>query len=131
MDEFKQTQNAQLAQLFDTLDHQVRDDIVATLLQSGDQRYIDLAGMVHDTGDESVADVLTELDNKHVDRSLQELHEIEVARKRLAEGTINCCIECGGDIGFKRLLAYPVAVRCIACQTQFEKTHAHEATPRM
>ncbi len=131
MDEFTQTQNARLAQLFDTLDHQLRDDICATLLQSGDQRYIDLAGMVHDTGDESVADVLAELDNKHVDRSLQELHEIEVARKRLAEGTINHCIECGGDIGFERLLAYPIAVRCIACQDQFEKTHAHEATPRL
>jgi RNA polymerase-binding transcription factor DksA len=131
MDEFTKTQNTHLARLLDTLDNQLRTDIVATLLQSGDQRYIDLAGMVHDTGDESVADLLTELDNKHVDRSLQELHEIEVARKRLAEGTINRCIECRCDIGFERLLAYPVAVRCIACQTQFEKTHAHEATPRL
>jgi DnaK suppressor protein len=131
MNELTKTQNAHLALLLDKLDHQIRDDIVATLLQSGDQRYIDLAGMVYDTGDESVADVLAELDNKHVDRSLQELHEIEVARKRLAEGTINRCIECRGDIGFERLLAYPVAVRCFACQDQFEKTHAHEATPRM
>jgi RNA polymerase-binding transcription factor DksA len=131
MDEFTQTQYAQLAQLFDTLDHQLRDDIRATLLQSGDQRYIDLAGMVHDTGDESVADVLAEFDNKHVDRSLQELHEIEVVRKRLAQGSINSCIECGGDIGFEQLLAYPVAVRWIACQEQFEKTRAHEATPRL
>ena len=131
MNEFTKTQNAHLARLLDTHDHQLREDIVATLLQSGDQRYIDLAGMVHDTGDESVADLLTELDNKHVDRSLQELHEIEVARKRLAEGTINRCMECRGDIGFERLLAYPVAVRCIACQDQFEKTHAHDATPRL
>ena len=110
MDEFTKTQNAQLVRLLDMLEHQIRDDIVATLLQLGDQRYIDLAGMVHDTGDESVADVLTELDNKHVDRSLQKLHEIEVASKRLAEGTINCCIE---------------------CQNQFEKTRAHKATPRL
>ena len=131
MNEFTKTQNTHLARLLDTLDHQLRADIVAALLQSGDQRYIDLAGMVHDTGDESVADLLTELDNKHVDRSLQELHEIEVARKRLAEGTINRCMECRGDIGFERLLAYPVAVRCIACQDQFEKTHAHDATPRL
>ena len=86
--------------------------------------------MVHDTGDESVADVMAELDNRHVDRSLQELHEIEVARKRLAKGTINCCIDCGGDTGFQRLLGYPVTVHCIACQTQFDKTSAHEATPR-
>ena len=131
MDEFTKTQCAHLARLLDMLDHQLREDIVATLLQSGYQRYIDLAGMVHDTGDESVADLLAELDNKHVDRILQELHEIELARKRFAEGTINRCMECRGDIGFERLLAYPVAVRCFACQDQFEKTHAHEPTPRL
>ncbi|HYA21013.1 MAG TPA: TraR/DksA C4-type zinc finger protein [Burkholderiales bacterium] len=128
---FTKTQHAHLARLLDTLDHRLRDDIVATLLQSGDQRYIDLAGLVHDTGDESVADLLAELDNQHVDRCLKELHDIELARKRLTEGTINRCIECRGDIGFERLLAYPVAVRCFPCQEQFEKTHAHEATPRL
>ena len=131
MNDFTKTQNAHLARLLDTLDHQLREDIVATLLQSGYQRYIDLAGMVHDTGDESVADVLAELDNKHVDRSLQELHDIELARKRLAEGNIKRCMECRGEIGFERLLAYPVAMSCFACQDQFEKTHAHEPTPRL
>lgn len=40
-------------------------------------------------------------------------------------------IECGGEIGVKRLLSYPVAARCIACQERHEKTHAHEATSRM
>ena len=131
MNEFTKTQNAHLARLLDTHDHQLREDIIAALLLSGDQRYIDFAGMVHDTGDESVADVLAELDNKHVDRILQELHEIELARKRLAEGNINSCMECRGEIGFERLLAYPVAVRCFACQDQFEKTHTHEPTPRL
>lgn len=131
MNEFTKLQNAHLARLLDALDHQLRTDIVATLLQSGDQRYADLTGMVHDIGDESVADVLAELDNKLVERNLQELREIEAARKRLAQGNINSCIECGGDIGFERLFAYPVAVRCIAFQEQFEKTHAHEATPRL
>ena len=46
MNEFTKTQNAHLARLLDTLDHQLREDIVATLSQSGDQRYINLAGMV-------------------------------------------------------------------------------------
>jgi RNA polymerase-binding transcription factor DksA len=131
MEEFTHTQNTHLAQLLDTLDNQLRKDIRAALLQSGDQRFVDLAGVVHDIGDEAVADMLAELDNKLVERNIQELGEIEAACKRLAEGKINSCIECGGDIGFERLAAYPVAVRCIACQEQFEKTHAHEATPRL
>jgi len=37
MDEFIHTQNTQLAKLFETLDHQLRKDIVATLFSSGDQ----------------------------------------------------------------------------------------------
>jgi DnaK suppressor protein len=131
MDEITQKQNVRLAQLLDALDHRLREDIRAALLQSGHQRFIDLAGIVHDLGDEAVADLLAELDNKLVERNIQELGEIEAARKRLAEGTINLCIECGGEIGFERLAAYPVAVRCVACQEQFEKTHAHEATPRL
>ena len=131
MNELTQKQNAHLGQLLDTLDNRLHEDIRAALLQSGDQRFIDLAGMVHDIGDEAVADMLAELDNKLVERNIEELGEIEAARKRLAEGNINCCIECGGEIGFERLAAYPVAVRCIVCQGQFEKTHAHGATPRL
>lgn len=131
MDDLTKTQKAHLARLLDTLDHQLREDIIAIPLQSGDQRYIDLAGMVHDTADESAADLLPELDNKHFDRSLQELHAIDVACKQLADRTINHCMECRGDIGFERLLAYPAAVRCIACPDQFEKTHAHGAIPRL
>jgi DnaK suppressor protein len=131
MNEFTQTQTVALAQLLGTLDSQVRDDLRSALLQSGDQRYIDLAGSVHDLGDESVANMLTDLNSALAERHLQELREIEDARRRLAAGNINRCSECGGEIGVKRLLSYPVATRCIACQERHEKTHAHEATPRM
>ncbi|HXZ96210.1 MAG TPA: TraR/DksA family transcriptional regulator [Burkholderiales bacterium] len=131
MDDFTKKQYARLASILDAFDKRTREDIRVVLLQSGDQRYIDLAGMVHDTADESVADVLAELDNQLIERHLHELSEIEAARKRLTEHKINSCIECGGEIGFERLVAYPVAVRCFVCQEQFEKTHAHEATPRL
>jgi len=123
MNRLTKTQYARLARLLDALDHRIREDIRAVLLQSGDQRYIDLAGMVHDTGDESVADVLAELDNQLIERHLQELNEVEAARQRLADKKINSCVECGGEIGVERLTAYPVAVRCFVCQEQFEKTH--------
>lgn len=125
------SRKAELARALAALDKQVRDDMHAALLQAGDQKYIDLAGMVHDRGDEAVADELIDLDDALIGRHLQELREIEAAKRRLADGSTNRCIDCNGDIGYERLLAYPVAVRCIVCQGQHEKTHTHEATPRM
>lgn len=131
MTRLTQVQNAGLAQRFDALDRQLRNDIRATLLQSGDQTYIDLAGLVHDLGDEAAANQLIEIDDALIERHVQELRGIEAARRRLADGSIDRCIECGDDIGYQRLLVYPVALRCIVCQAQHEKTHAHEGTPRM
>lgn len=131
MTQFTQVQNAALGQRLGVLERQLRDDIRAALLQSGDKKYIDLAGMVHDLGDEAVANELIEIDDALIERHVQELHAIEAARRRLADGTINSCSECDDDIGYERLLAYPVAVRCVACQERHEKTYAHDATPRM
>ena len=124
-------QNAGLARRLDALDLRLRDDIRATLLQSGDQTYIDLAGLVHALGDEAAAKQLIEIDDALIERHVQELRGIEGARRRLLDGSIDCCIECGNDIGYQRLLVYPVALRCVVCQAQHEKTHAHEGTPRM
>jgi DnaK suppressor protein len=126
-----QVQNHRLAEKLAALDKQVRDDIRAALLQSGDQKYLDLAGTVHDLGDEAVANELIETDDALIERHVQELRAIAAARGRLANGSIYRCIECDRDIGYERLLAYPVAMRCAVCQERHEKTHAHEATPRM
>jgi DnaK suppressor protein len=125
------TQLARLKQIIDTRDRQLRDEISDALLESGDQRYIALAGQVHDLGDEAVANELIEVENALIERHVRELRGIEVARERLAGGKINECIECGEEIGFKRLLASPVAVRCIECQDRFDRIHAHEPNPRM
>ena len=117
-------QNTGLKRRLDALERQLRDDIRATLLQSGDQTYIDLAGLVHDLGDEAAANQLIEIDDALIERHVQELRAIEAARRRLADGSINRCIDCGDDIGYKRLRVYPVALRCLICQAQHEKTHA-------
>jgi DnaK suppressor protein len=41
----------------------------------------------------------------------------------MADGTYGICIDCGGEIPFERLQAQPAALRCIACQNAYEKTH--------
>ena len=127
----QQIHSASFAYLLGKLDSDMRDQLREALLQSGEQKYIDLAGQVHDRGDESVADELTDVGNALIDRYVRELREIEAARARLALGELDRCAECGGEIGFARLTANPVAVRCIECQWRFDKTHAHEAAPRM
>jgi RNA polymerase-binding protein DksA len=48
---------------------------------------------------------------------LQEIHQIQVALKRIDEGTYGICANCGEPIDPKRLKALPTATRCIACST--------------
>lgn len=83
-----------------------------------------LAGASADPGDESVASLISDLDQADASRDLSELRMLEAARSRFADGSYGTCIDCGEDIGFARLRVNPGAERCIACQTQYEKTHA-------
>ena len=131
MKRLSRTERASIAQALDVREAQLREEIRAELLQSSDQKYVDLAGSVHDLSDESVANELVDIENALIERHLHELREIEFARKRLADGTINRCRVCGAEIAFERLLVLPTAVRCVVCEGLREKTYAHEATPRL
>lgn len=82
------------------------------------------AGTSGDPGDESVASLISDLDQADASRDLSELRMLEAAGSRFADGSYGTCIECGGDIGFARLRVNPGAERCIQCQTKYEKTHA-------
>ena len=55
--------------------------------RSRDETYAAVAGDVVDTGDEAVADLLSDLDNAEVARDLRELREIEAAQDRIADGS--------------------------------------------
>ena len=101
------------------------------LEESGNSTYEDMAGQVGDSGDESVADLLTDLGATLVDRQIHQVREIEAARQRIQDGTYGVCIDCGLDIPFERLLAYPTALRDVQCQTQYEKNYAQEGRPTL
>lgn len=92
-----------------------------------EDRLADLAGPVGDPGDESVASLISDLDQADATRDILELRMLDAARQRMADGSYGMCSNCGQDIGFARLQANPAAERCISCQTQFEKTHASSA----
>ncbi|NIO39166.1 MAG: TraR/DksA family transcriptional regulator, partial [Burkholderiales bacterium] len=66
-----------------------------------------------------------------IDRHIQEIRDIEAARQRMSTGSFALCIDCGADIAFRRLMAYPTAKRCVECQQTRERMFAHEKTPRL
>ena len=106
---------------------QVRDE----LERSGDRNYIELAGRVTDTADESAADLIADTGAAIVDRHVQELRDIEAALGRMVDGSYGECSDCGAGIPFERLQVYPTAKRCVRCQGQREKTYLHEPTPTL
>lgn len=82
-----------------------------------------------DSGDVSLADWLADLNILRVDRQIRELREIETKLAQVRDGTANECVDCGKPIGLQRLLAYPTAMRCVACQEKHEHIYAHGAHP--
>lgn len=107
------------------------EEIRSELVRSGEQHYIDLAGYVTDPGDESVADMLVDLDAAMVDRQVVEMRVIDATLKRLSAGDYGDCDDCGTDIPLERLRAYPTATRCVSCQSVREKTFVHEGNPSL
>lgn len=105
----------------------VRDEMES----SGERSFIELAGQVTDTADESSADLIADTGAAIVHRHVEELRDIETALRRMDDGEYGECSACGADIGFERLKVYPTAKRCVRCQGQLEKTHVHEAAPTL
>lgn len=96
-----------------------------------EQPYAEHAGPAPDTGDESVATLIADLEHADVTRDLTEFRSLESARERLQDGQYGICADCGGDIAFARLKATPAAVRCIQCQERHEKTYGGEPKPSL
>jgi RNA polymerase-binding protein DksA len=84
-----------------------------------------------DSGDQSVADAEADMNLSMTDRHAEEIAAIDAARARVRDGTYGYCVDCGTEIGYERLLAYPTAQRCIEDQSRVEKTYAHESTPTL
>lgn|SRR5512142_2136321 len=102
------------------------------LENTGDQHRIDLLNSEPgDSGDESMANALADFNVTIVDRQVQGLRDIEAAFQRIKDGEYGVCTQCGDEVGFNRLMAYPTAKRCIVCQEQREREYAQEGHPKM
>lgn len=121
-----QEQTATLKQVLVERARLLLEEVRDELSHSGEQHYAELSGKVTDLGDESVADLLADLNAASIDRHVHEMREIEAAQARIADGRYGACADCGEDITYARLCAAPTATRCIVCQSRHEKTHAHD-----
>ncbi len=103
MEDFSEVEaklRSRLAELLDRADV-VEDDLRHPLAADSNEQAVDLAD---DEALEGVDEVLRE-----------EIGQIRMALRRIANGTYGICSACGGPIGRKRLEAEPAATRCIAC----------------
>jgi len=107
-------------------------DVRDELENSGNQHRIDLLNSEPgDAGDESMANALADFNLAILDRHIDEMRDIEAALQRVRNGEYGVCTDCGNDVGFTRLQAYPTAKRCIVCQEQREKRYAQEGHPKL
>lgn len=117
-----------LKENYQALLREVREE----LDNSGNQHRIDLLNNEPgDTGDESLANALADFNLTILDRHIDGMRDIEAALQRVRNGEYGVCIDCGDDVGFGRLQAYPTAKRCIVCQEQREKHYAQGGHPKM
>lgn len=127
-----QSQLEQLVQKLNDDNKALVREVRSGLENPADQHRIDLLNREPgDVGDESVADALADFNVARLDRQIQQMRDIDAAFQRIKDGAYGVCIDCGSDIGFKRLQAYPTAKRCIACQEKHEREYAHENQPKM
>jgi RNA polymerase-binding transcription factor DksA len=99
---------------------ELRGEVAAQLKTQDDPRLVGLRNRMEDTDDWAVADAMASMDISLVSRDLAVLAEIEGALGRLADGTYGECVDCGTEIPYARLAAYPAAIRCVACQSRLE-----------
>lgn len=76
-----------------------------------------------DAGELSDSDHAAALSASEMARDTGELQAIEQALERIFRNEYGQCVDCAEPIGAQRLLANPIAVRCVGCQTRYERTH--------
>ncbi len=132
MPELSEKQLQQLEQRLRNRREELRGIIREELANTQREDYAELAGMVHDAGDESFAELLRGINLTTRARELEEIQDVEAALERIKNGAYATCMDCGDAITYERLDAYPTAKRCITCQSRHENRRGgRDATPSL
>jgi phage/conjugal plasmid C-4 type zinc finger TraR family protein len=115
------SQSATLEAALRTRQRDLRADVASHLRTQDDPRLVGLRNRMEETDDWAAADAMAAQDIALVSRDLTELANVEQALARLDEGSYGECADCGNPIPYARLVAYPAAKRCVACQERTER----------
>lgn len=109
---------------------ELREDIQRELRKYDDETYSRLADRVADSGEQSFADLLVDVNLAEITRDVMEFRDIEAALLRLAERSYGLCVSCEESIDSHRLESNPAVARCLKCQQAFEnrKQEIHSRT---
>lgn len=96
-----------------------------TAQRGGAVSRVDMAAEHDVRASDARAQATTEINEEFAlnEHETAELAAIDAALERLTQGLYGQCQDCGDSIPEARLSAYPMALRCIGCQTQAEKAH--------
>jgi RNA polymerase-binding transcription factor DksA len=113
-----------LQKLKGMLDQRERE-LTVDVRREEDQKdpFRDIASETSDPGDQSFADLTTDLDNAAIGRDVVELRAIQRAHAHMDNDTYGVCVDCGEPIPEERLMAQPTAERCARDQEAWEKGH--------
>ena len=109
----------------------VREQILTALARRDAESYGQLAGQVHDAEEESLADLLVDVDLADIAREVDEVRDIDAALRRILTGAYGVCVHCGEPIDYQRLEAYPTAKRCLECQRTYDRSRLVPSTPTL
>lgn len=95
----------------------------AALEESGQTQYAAVLGRASgDSADEALAVTLGDLSAARMDHEIRLLHAMEAAAARMDSPDFGLCEDCEARIPAARLVANPMATRCVACQERHEHT---------
>jgi DnaK suppressor protein len=114
-------QLAQFKALLHNRFYMVRSDLYKEIISIDQESSAKIAETVYQAAAAALTHLLAGLKRIDLNHYLNEIKDIEAALMRIAENEYGICLGCGRAIHFKRLLAYPTAKRCVACQRLYEK----------
>ena len=116
-----QTQSETLKQLMEQRAIELEEKIRGTLPKPADETTLERTGVSQDEVDDATTNAEEHFNHTLHRHYVDEMRQIEAARDRAGNGLLNCCADCGEDIGYRRLQAQPFAVRCVDCQERHER----------
>ena len=93
--------------------------------RGGQVSRVDMAAEHDVRASDARAQATTEINEEFAmnEHETAELAAIDAALERIAQGLYGQCQDCGVVIPEARLNAYPMALRCVNCQSAVEKSH--------